>query len=59
MAGALSVAITTSLLGEAVRWQRASYPWPTISVRRLHAERPHWFDFDALYAPPDGPEAAP
>jgi hypothetical protein len=59
VAGVLSAAITTELLSEAVRWQRASYPWPAISVRRLHAEQPHWFDFDALYAPPGGPEAAP
>jgi hypothetical protein len=51
VAGALSAALTTSLLSEAVRWQRASYPWPAISVRRLHAEQPHWFDFGARYAP--------
>lgn len=52
VAGVLSAAITTSLLSEAVRWQRASYPWPAISVRRLHAEQPHWFDFGARFAPP-------
>jgi hypothetical protein len=51
VAGALSAALTTSVLSEAVRWQRASYPWPAISVRRLHAEQPHWFDFGARYAP--------
>jgi hypothetical protein len=51
VAGALSAAITTGLLSEAVRWQRASYPWPVISVRRLHAEQPHWFDFGARFAP--------
>jgi hypothetical protein len=51
-AGVLSAAITSNLLSEAVRWQRASYPWPAISVRRLHAEQPHWFDFRARFAPP-------
>jgi len=50
-AGVLSAAITIDLLSEAVRWQRASYPWPAISVRRLHAEQPHWFDFRARFAP--------
>jgi hypothetical protein len=52
VAGVLSTAVTTDLLSEAVRWQRASYPWPAISVRRLHAEQPHWFDFGARFAPP-------
>ncbi len=52
VAGVLSAAVTASLLSEAVRWQRASYPWPAISIRRLHAEQPHWFDFGARFAPP-------
>jgi hypothetical protein len=51
VAAALSAAITIDLLSEAVRWQRASYPWPAISIRRLRAEEPHWFDFGARFAP--------
>jgi hypothetical protein len=52
VAGALSVAVTLDLLVEAVRWQRASYPWPTISIQRLEAEQPRWFDFGARYRTP-------
>jgi hypothetical protein len=51
-AAALSAAITIDLLSDAVRWQRASYPWPEISIRRLRAEEPYWFDFGARFAPP-------
>jgi hypothetical protein len=58
VAAVLSAAVTTNLLAEAVRWQRASYPWPAISVRRLHAEQPHWFDFGARFAPPGRPAEA-
>jgi len=52
VAGALSAAITADLLSDAVRWQRASYPWPTLSIRRLEAEEPRWFDFGARFEPP-------
>jgi len=58
VAGALSAAITADLLIDAVRWQRASYPWPTISIRRLEAEQPRWFDFGARYRAP-GPRGTP
>jgi hypothetical protein len=52
VAGALSAVITSDLLSDAVRWQRASYPWPAISIRRLEADEPRWFDFGARFAPP-------
>jgi len=52
VAGALSAAITASLLSDAVRWQRSTYPWPAISIRRLEAEQPRWFDFGARFEPP-------
>ncbi|HEY8155858.1 MAG TPA: hypothetical protein VII72_17135 [Myxococcota bacterium] len=58
VAGALSAAITVNLLADAVRWQRASYPWPVISIRRLEAEQPFWFDFGARYRSP-GARGAP
>ena len=52
IAGVLSAAITVDLLSDAVRWQRSSYPWPAISIRRLEAEQPRWFDFGARFETP-------
>jgi hypothetical protein len=52
LGGALSVAIAVHVLSGAVRWQRTSYPWPAIAVRRLTEEQPRWFDFGAGFAPP-------
>ena len=51
VAGALSAVITADLLSDAVRWQRASFPWPAVSIRRLEAEEPYWFDFGARFRP--------
>ncbi len=55
IAGVLCAAITSDLLSDAVRWQRSSYPWPAISIRRLKAEEPRWFDFGARFEPPAAP----
>jgi len=56
-AGALSAVITVDLLSDAVRWQRASYPWPVLSIRRLADDRPRWFDFGARFEPRASPPA--
>jgi hypothetical protein len=57
LAAAASLALAVHVLSDAVVWQRASYPWPAIAVRRLTAEQPRWFDFGSRFERPARPAA--